>query len=202
MKKLAIFTALILAFSLKALCYDFTNKELALINFNLTLSPDVKSTIEKADANIFSTDKATTKFWYLCYNSVESYMKMKGINVFPPQCFGKKASYDSFGFPKISIASAVKTGVAKFYYRLDIDISILQLSEKNAKVLIKMAVTPFKSPSIIPMEKLDIEMESEVNLDNNFLEGFTRQSDSVTEGTLMNCLNKAADKLTKVMIQR
>lgn len=202
MKKLAIISTLLIACSLKALCYDFTNKEMALIGYNLTLSTKAKALIEKHNPSIFATPKSETKFWYLCYNSVESYMKMKGINAFPYQCFDKKASYDSYGFPKIAVASAVKTGISKFYYKLDIDISVVEQSEGKAKLSVKMWLTPFKSPSIIPMDKLDVDVETEVTLNNQFLEGFTRQADEVAEGTLMSAMNKAADKLTKVMIQK
>lgn len=203
MKKLAVMTLLIVLAATKAFSYDFTNKEIALIGLNINLAKEVKEIIDKSNPTFLESQKGQTKFRFLCYYSVESQMKSKGINAFPYQCFGPKVSADSFGFPNIMINNAIKTDVAKFYYKLDIELLLIQMVDSSkAKLSIKMVLTPYRNKSIIPMDKIDIDMESEVILDAAFLDGFTANVDDIKEGTLMYFINKAADKLTKIMVQK
>lgn len=202
MKKLALL-ALMVALTTQAFSYDFTNKELALINLNIDLKKEIREMIDKSNPSFLASPKGENKFHFLCYYSVENSMKAKGINVFPLQCFGSKAATDSYGFPDIAITKAVKTNVAKFYYKLDIEIALLQMVDSGkAKISVKMVLTPFRSSSIIPMEKIDVDVESEVALNEAFLEGFTANADEVKEGSLMWAIGRASDKLTKIMVQK
>jgi hypothetical protein len=202
MKKLALM-ALMVVLATQAFSYDFTNKELALINLNIDLKKEIREMIDKSNPSFLASPKGENKFHFLCYYSVESSMKAKGINVFPLQCFGSKAATDSYGFPDIAITKAVKTNVAKFYYKLDIEIALLQMADSGkAKISVKMVLTPFRSSSIIPMGKIDVDVESEVALNEAFLEGFTANADEVKEGSLMWAIGRASDKLTKIMVQK
>lgn len=202
MKKLVLLCVAIAGFASHAYCYDFYNKELALIEFNVKTSSEVKSLINKADPSFLSDSNSYSKFLFVSYFSIEKSLKARGINVLPMQCFGEKAGNDSFGFPSLSARRAVKTGVAKFYYKLDIDISIaLPIEENKTKLLVKMTITPYKSPSIIPMEKVNIEQDCEVVADENLLQGYTQKCNSPLDNTLLSAINKAADKLTKVMVK-
>lgn len=202
MKKLALL-ALMVALATQAFSYDFTNKGLALTNLNIDLKKEVREMIDKSNPSFLASQKGENKFHFLCYYSVESSMKAKGINAFPFQCFGSKAATDSYGFPNISISTAIKTNVAKFYYKLDIEIALLQMADSGkAKISVKMVLTPFRSTSIIPMEKIDVDVESEVALNEAFLDGFAANADEIKEGTLMWAIDRASDKLTKIMVQK
>lgn len=203
MKKLAILTLLIVLTIPKAFSYDFTNKEIALISLNININKDVKEIIDKSDPTFLSSQKGQTKFRFICYYSVENLMKSKGINVFPYQCFGPKVQTDSYGFPDILINKAIKTDVAKFYYKLNIEILLVQMESSNkARLAVKMILTPYRNRSIIQMDKIDIDIESEIILDGTLLNGFTSNVDEIKEGTLISAINKAADKLTKIMVQK
>ena len=203
MKKLAILTVMAVLATANAFAYDFTNKGLALISLNIDIKKEVREMIDKSNSSFLASQKGENKFHFLCYYSVESNMKAKGINAFPFQCFGPKVASDSYGFPNISITTATKTNVAKFYYKLDIELSLVQMENPNkAKIAVKMVLTPFRSTSIIPMEKIDVNVESEVILNEAFLDGFTANTDEVKEGTLMWAIDRASDKLTKIMVQK
>jgi hypothetical protein len=202
MKKLALL-ALMVVLANQAFSYDFTNKELALINLNIDLNKKVKEMIDMSNPSFLASQKGENKFHFLCYYSVESSMKVKGINAFPFQCFGPKVAADSYGFPNISISTAIKANVAKFYYKLDIELSLVQMVDSTkAKMSVKMVLTPFRNSSIIPMEKIDVNVESDVLLNEAFLDGFTANTDEIKEGTLMWAINRASDKLTKIMVQK
>ncbi|WP_320052538.1 hypothetical protein [uncultured Acetobacteroides sp.] len=202
MKKFALL-ALTVALATQAFSYDFTNKELALNNLNIDLKKEIREMMDKSDPSFLASPKGENKFHFLCYYTVESSMKAKGINVFPLQCFGSKAAIDAYGFPDIATSKAVKTNVAKYYYKLDIEIALLQMvNHSKAKISVKMILTPFRSPSIIPMEKIDVNVESEVALNEAFLEGFTANADEVKEGSLMWAICRASDKLSKIMVQK
>jgi hypothetical protein len=202
MKKFALLV-LMVTLATQAFSYDFTNKELALTNLNIDLKKEIRELIDKSNPPFLASQKGENKFHFLCYYSVESRMKAKGINALSLQCFGSKAAADSYGLPDIAITKAVKTNVAKFYYKLDIEIALLQLVDSGkAKISVKMVLTPFRSTSIIPMEKIDVDVESEVALNEVFLDGFTANADEIKEGTLMWAIDRASDKLTKIMVQK
>lgn len=203
MKKLTLLALMVVLAATKVFPFDFTNKEVALINLNLNLKKEVREMIDKSNPTFLASQKGENKFHFLCYYSVESSMKAKGINALPFQCFGPKVATDSYGFPNISISKAIKTNVSKFYYKLDIEIVLLQMVDSNkAQISVKMIFTPFRNTSIIPMEKIDVDVESEVTLNESFLEGFTGNADVIKEGTLMWAINRASDKLTKILVQK
>lgn len=203
MKKLTLLALMVVLAATKAFPFDFTNKEVALINLNLHLKKEVREMIDKSNPTFLASQKGENKFHFLCYYSVESSMKAKGINALPFQCFGTKAATDSYGFPNISISKAIKTNVSKFYYKLDIEIALLQMVDSSkAKISVKMTFTPFRNTSIIPMDKIDVDVESEVALNESFLEGFSVNADDIKEGSLMWAINRASDKLTKILVQK
>lgn len=187
----------------KAFGYDFTNKEIALINLNFNADDGIRAIVNSSSPTFLTSSKGEAKFRFICYYSVESHMKQKGVNAFPFQCFGPKASTDSYGFPNLSISAANRTSIAKFYYKLDIEIRLIQkVDNTKAKIAVKMVLTPFKNSSVIPMDKIDVEVESEVLANDLFLEGFTANADEIKEGTLLWAVDRAADKLTKIMVQK
>ena len=203
MKKFLLLALIVVLSTAKAFSFDFTNKEVALINLNLDLQKEVQELINKSNPTLLASQKGENKFHFLCYYSVESSMKAKGINALPFQCFGPKVDTDSYGFPNVSISKAIKTNISKFYYKLDIKIALLQMVDSNkAQISVKMIFTPFRNTSIIPMEKIDVDVQSEVTLNESFLEGFSVNADDIMEGTLMWAINRASDKLTKILVQK
>jgi len=203
MKKLVILSLLLLGMGVSSWGYDFTNKELALINNSLSFNSKVKGWINEKHPGLFDNKKEEMKLRYKCFSIFDGLMKSRTINTLSIKCFGDKASYDDFGFPDISARAAVKTNVAKFYYRLETSIDVVKDVEKGIAIIsVKMAVTPFKSPSIIPMEKIDVTVESEVAINESFLSGLDGSNTEPTEASLHNAIFKAADKLTKVLTQK
>lgn len=203
MKRMILTAIILIGISINAFGYDYANKQLAPIGYTLNLSPEVKDLLKQQSPDIFATEKAETKFRFIVYFALENALKSKGISVLPYQCFGKKGSTDEFGFPKMMMHKAAKTGVSKYYFKIDVDVDFAEpVSENKGALVVKMVLTSFKSPSIIPLDKIDTESTTEIIIDKNFLEEFTFQADEPTESSLLAAFDKTSKKLAKIMTQK
>lgn len=203
MKKMILAVITIIGMSFNSFGYDYTKKQLAPIGYSLNLSSDVKDLIKQQSPDIFATQKAETKFRFIIYYALENEMKAKGVNLFPYQCFGKKGSTDEYGFPKMMMHTAAKTGVSKFYFKIDVDVELAKpVSEGKGEITVKMVLTSFKAPSILPLDKIDTETTTEIVLDSKFLEEFVAQTDEISETSLIAAFNKTSAKLAKIMTQK
>lgn len=202
MKNLLL-TVLLIAFSTSiSNAYDFSNKQLAPINYNLTLSSEVKNLISQINPDFFQDEQAEIKFRFQIYFAVENILKSNGINILPYQCFEPKSSTDKYGFPKITASRAVKTGVSNFYFKIDIALALEKpIENEKGNLLVKMEIIPYKTPSIIPMERIDTETSHEITIDHKFTYGLSNFNEP-SNTSLLSAINATAEKLSKIMTQK
>lgn len=147
MKRLTIIIGLILIMGspFKVLSQKYRNKEISLIQLNVTIQPEIKRHLEllegsfpdlkneKADKII---GKIKEQVWGVLQDKLQSDI---GMTIMPLNTFGDDIAYDLYGFPDASVSKAQKKGASKYYMKVDVNIGnelfqyTTQITTKNKK---------------------------------------------------------------------
>lgn len=121
-------TALLLHGETKA--QRFKNQQVAVIEFDFSLHPLIRKKMipyeglyPELPPNVKGGDEV---FWHLksfCFELLKSQLESEiGMIVMPLNSYGKRFSYDRYGFPTMNIERAQRRGDARYYLKIKMDI--------------------------------------------------------------------------------
>lgn len=212
---LVVSTLLCLAIApYKASSINYKNKQLALIAFNLTISPNMLeklNTLENhfPEARVPKTDKVIKKIKDMTWIVLEERLQKEiGMYILPINAYGKEFDYDEYEYPNTSINKAIRRGISKYYMKIDITIDFEEIDKPSVvsstlkhitdtinstntteiphpKARVTITLTTFSEKGIMPIDK--------------FTGNFTASEPWVFDATLLDGLindNAAGDTNT------
>mgnify|MGYP006297314311 CR=1 FL=1 len=125
MKRLVLLSACIF-FAAVASAQNYTNKQFALINYNLKITDAFRSDLKHLDDYIHNLEvhnkKAKDKLkammiHHLYYNMTPHLERKLEISILPINSFMQEVKYDDYGYPKASIRRAMRKGDSPYYFK-------------------------------------------------------------------------------------
>jgi hypothetical protein len=126
---ISLFVVLALALSINANAQNYRNKELSLISYNFSISPNLRLPLN-SQAHLFPETKnkkadkvvALTKdrTWDVIKERLES---ETGMYILPLNSHGSSFKYDQYNFPNVPINRAIRVGSSRYYLRVDMNLS-------------------------------------------------------------------------------
>lgn len=123
---LALLVLVILPFNAGSI--NYRNKHLALIAFNVTISPQVMERLNSyenqfPDIKNHRANKIIKRIKDITWILLEDRLEREiGLYLYPVNIYGNQFDYDEFEFPNTSINKAIRRGNSKFYMRVDLNI--------------------------------------------------------------------------------
>jgi hypothetical protein len=180
---LVLFILLSLAIApFKASSINYKNKQLALIAFNLTISPNMLeklNTLENhfPDVKNQKNNKVIKKIKDMTWIVLEERLQREiGMYILPINAYGKEFDYDQYEYPNTSINKAIRRGISKYYMRIDMTIDFEEISKPSVvsstlkniidttnktnkvelpqpKAKVSITLTTFSEKGIMPIDK-------------------------------------------------
>lgn len=223
MKKIVILSALLLGIitSENAIAQKYRKKEVSLISFKLNINTDYRSKIE-AYSNYFNEPKnknanrVDNQIIYTAWDLIGEKLRSDvGMLILPLDAYGKKFSYDEYGFPDIGINKALNKGQSKYYMKIDIEFGpefsakyitksspdsanqTIHLKDDEMKPKLVINLTIYSDKGIIPVANCSGEVVSEdiITIDKSFFDGIINNDINPDKITLYNLIEKASKKL-------
>lgn len=180
---LAVITLLCFAIApFNANAINYKNKQLALIAFNLTISPSMLeklNTLENhfPEAKNKKNNKVIKRIKDMTWSVLEERLQKEiGMYILPINAYGKEFDYDQYEYPNTNINKAIRRGISKYYMKIDMTIdfeeiakpSVVSTTLKNIidttnktsnaelpqpKARVSITLTTFSEKGIIPIDK-------------------------------------------------
>jgi hypothetical protein len=168
--------------SYSASSINYKNKQLALISFNVSISPQIMDMLNGLnphfpDSRNPKMDKVIKRLKDVTWNLLEERLEREiGMYILPINSFGNQFDYDEYEYPNTSINKAIRRGNAKFYLKIDmvIDFELVSnptgygsstrskrdtSSAKNSdtqpepKTRVSIVLTTYSEKGILPVDK-------------------------------------------------
>ncbi len=224
MKKIATI-ALILTIGLllneSSFAQKYRKKEVSLISFKLNINSDYRSKIEAFSSyfnepNNKNANRVDNQIIYTAWDIIGEKLRNEvGMVILPLDAYGKKFTYDDYGFPDMGIAKAINKGQSKYYLKIDIELGpeisakyitkshpdsvnqIIHLKDDEMKPKLTIYLTIYSDKGIIPVANCSGEVLAEdvITLDKNFFDGIINNTVNPDQITLYNLIEKASKKL-------
>jgi hypothetical protein len=171
MMKNFIITTLLFVISLNVSAQNFTDKQFALINYELEITDEfrkdmkpLKKFIKKVEVHNKDTDDKLKALMvhHFYYHLAEQLEKHAEIDIIPINTFMQEVKYDEFGYPKSNISKILRIGDSHFYFKLKILVdSKTEEKKKNDPKLrgdisfpaITIDINVYNDEGIIPVDR-------------------------------------------------
>lgn len=226
MKKLAILLGVLslMALPYKGISQKYKNREITLIQFNVTIQPEIKKQLDQLESKFPETKnknidpiiaKIKEESWELIFEKLQHDV---GMLVMPINTLGDQISYDVYGFPDVGITKAQKKGATKYYMKVDLQIGpeLYQyatstskdkkentpqrviLNSDEIKPVVTITLTTFPTNGIIPLNKYigSIVAPNVLKVDASILDGLVNDTIKNDKSTLMSLIAATVEELT------
>lgn len=162
-----LITLLTLISSYSANCINYKNKQLALISFNVTISPQIMEKLKGLDSHFPDTrnpkmDKIVKRLKDVTWSLVEERLEREiGMYILPINSFGSQFDYDDYEFPNTSINKAIRRGNAKFYMKVDM---VIDFELVNNPTGYGSAIRSRRDTSIAKVDDVQPEPKTRVSI--------------------------------------
>lgn len=226
MKKLILITAVIVLIGLPfhVGCTNYKNKEITLIQFNVTIQPEIKKYLYQLEDNFpplknEKADRIIGRIKDYAWSALQDKLQQQiGMIVMPLNTLGDRISYDVYDFPDVGISKAQKKGASKFYMKVDLQIGpeifqytthtsskdkkdslpqYTRLKEGEIKPMITITLTTYPNSGILPLDKFvgTTAAPSIWAVNASILDGLVNTNNKNDQSTLMSLTQKAIDEL-------
>jgi len=204
MKKILL-TAACMAIAAGVFAQNYTNKQFALIDYDLKITDVFREDIQHLDAFLESVEvhnedaddrlKAIL-IHHLYYNIKPVLERNLEISILPINSFMRSIKYDEYGYPRASISKAMRKGDSPFYFKVEINLDS-QTEEKREKdpglpdkitfPQYTIDITIYNDEGIIPVDhwhgeaSADGPIQADKNLFGDFIDPRNLPSDSTQE---------------------
>jgi len=210
-----LFSVLFLSLATLTLAQNYTNKQMALIHYNLKISESFREEVQPLNNYLQSVEvhnkdaddrlKAVL-IHHLYYNLTPRIERQLEISILPIHSFMEAVKYDKFGYPRSSINRALRKGDSPFYFKLDVTLSSRTEEEKEANPempegmiwpFFTIEVTVFNDEGIIPVDKWHGEARTEegIAVEKDLFGEFTKQRPALGATTLSGLYDQAVSNL-------
>ncbi|MCB8964153.1 MAG: hypothetical protein H6536_03810 [Bacteroidales bacterium] len=199
----------------------YRKKETSVISFKLNIDYSYRSKFDSF-GGLFNTPKyenanrVDNQIIYTAWDLISERIRNEaGMLLLPLDAYGKKFTYDNYGFPDIGIAKALKKGQSKYYIKIDVEIGpeqsaryatksqpdtankVVQLKEDEFKPKVTISLTIFSDKGIIPVASGTGEAAAEdiLILNENFFDGIANGTTTADHTTLYKLIDKASQDL-------
>jgi hypothetical protein len=217
MKKIILF-AFFFAFAASASAQNYTNKQMALIDYDLKVSKEFREDIQSLQDHIGSAEvhnkdaddrlKALL-IHHLYYNMAPRLERELDMSILPINSFMQEVRYDKFGYPRASINRALRKGDSPFYFKLEIALDSKTEEKREEKPELPDNITfprftidviIYNDEGMLPVDKWHGEAEPEEGMvvEKAMLGEFIDQPASTSgppKQTLSTLFEDALDKL-------
>ena len=174
MKRLIFITLILIIGANITFAQNITNKQFALIKYELKIADEFRKDLEPLRGFIENTEVRTKNkedklksimVHYIYYHLKERFEKNLDIDIIPRNSFGDKAKYNEYGYPRIGIGKALRKGSATFYFKVEVNIKskteeriendpkLKEIDENIFFPYIITKVTIYNDEGIIPVAK-------------------------------------------------
>ena len=138
MKKLILLAACI-SIAAGVFAQNYTNKEFALINYDLKITDALREDIQHLDTfmgtveihNKNAEDRLKAILIHHLYYNMKPVLERKlDLSILPINSFMQRIRYDEFGYPRASISKALRKGDSPYYFKVEIKLDS-QTQEKR-----------------------------------------------------------------------
>lgn len=223
MKKLAILAAVLvsMASTQNTFGQNYRKRETSLISMKLNVHEEYRSKLD-AYSSLFrapqnkNANSVDNQILYTAWDLIGEKLKNEvGMILLPLNAYGKKFTYDIYGFPDVGINRALSRGHSKFYLKIDMalapefttrQVTKSQLDSANhAKPLqsdeikpkLTIHLTIYSDKGIVPVATCmgDALTETVITLDKTYFDGIINSNVDPGRNTLYNLMEQAARKL-------
>ena len=187
--------AICVAIAASVSAQNYTNKQFALIHYNLKITDAFREDIQHLDAYLESAkihnedadDRLKAMLIHHLYYNMERVLEKKlEISILPINSFMQQINYDDFGYPKASVRKAIRKGDFPFYFKLKIILDSLTESKREKSNQLPsdityphytLDITLYNDEGILPVDRWHGESKPEEPLkaDKDLFGGFTGQ---------------------------
>ncbi len=224
MKKLLIFTLILILSISQSFSRDIRNKQFSLFEYHFEISDNFKEEISSLSSYLNNiktyknpgNDQLKAVLIHNIYYSIEEALEEQlEIEILPVNSFQNNVKYNDYGYPKTSISKALRKGYSKYYLKIIVKIESLTEEKRksnpelfediNETVIIpqiSIDITVFNNEGIIPVDKwIGIaSSDKPLVIDNYFIKGFDNSDNELEKNTKDN-LSSIKDKAINQMIQ-
>jgi len=206
---------LLLCLAVASFGQNYTNKQMALIHYNLKISETFRQEIRPLGKYLQSVEVHNKKaedrlkavlIHHLYYNLAPRIEGQLEISILPINSFMEAVKYDEYGYPKANINRALRKGDSPFYFKLDVSLKSQTEEKKEADPevpdslifpLFTIDVTVFNDEGIIPVDKWHGKATAEegLTLEKSLFGEFTRQRPPLGATTLSSLYDQAITNL-------
>lgn len=199
----------------------YRKRETYLIDFKVKIDEDYKRKFEQF-ASIFpqgankTVSPVENLIRYTTWDIIKSKLTDRvGMIILPLNAYGKKFSYDDFGFPNVAVSRAIRKGESKYYIKLELEIvpeysskfititnpdtanQIVQLQDNELKADVIVRLTIYNDKGIIPIKTCEgrAHCDEVVTLDEHFFDGIANGAVNPSATNLYNLIDKATDHI-------
>jgi len=218
-KAILSFAVLVLALSISANAQNYRNKELSLISYNFTISPNLRLPLN-SQAHLFpeTKNKKADKIVALIKDRTWDVIKERleaetGMYILPLNSHGSSFKYDAYNFPNVPINRAIRVGSSRYYLRVDLNLSAAptgreggygatnsSTDSEGVTPQVSITVTTYSDKGVVPQHKFSTTLTAEKAwiINENNLNGITNgkeyQKDDTS--TILGLVNLALNEIT------
>lgn len=178
----------------------FYKREVALISYNLDIDEGYKQKFESFAGEFRQLKNnelspIANQIYYSTWDLIKQTLESQtGMFILPIDAYGKKFSYNDYGFPNTSASKAINKGESKYYLKIDLSIkpeletiqttvlskpdsTKVALGPNQIQPIVKIEITIFSDKGIIPVCKTSVETKSltAIEVNSALFDGFSNE---------------------------
>jgi hypothetical protein len=210
-----LLTTLLVCLAAVTFSQNFTNKQMALIHYDLKISETFREEVRPLSNYLQSVEVHNEEardrlkavlIHHLYYNLAPRIERQLDISILPINSFMEAVKYDEYGYPKAGISRALRKGDSPFYFKLEVSLESQteEKKESNPEIpdsvtfpFFSIDITIFNDEGIIPADKWHGEAAAEegLALEKSLFGEFTRQRPALGATTLSSLYDQAIANL-------
>lgn len=202
--------------SLSAQSKKFYKRETALIFYELTIDGGYMQKFEQYE-QLFSPSKDSKRhpiknqMLYTSWDMVRQALEQQtGMLIVPMDAYGKRFTYNDYGFPNMTANKAISKGESRYYLRFDISLkpeanpiystnaqkpdSLLTVLEPNQiQPILTIDITIYPNKGVLPVCKATITHKAPepMELNAELFDGFVNDKATITPTNIYGLLHEA-----------
>lgn len=221
LSKVALILLIGLVFVESGFAQKYRKKEVSLIALKLNINNDYRTKID-AFSSYFNepqnkkANRVDNQLIYSAWDIIGEKLRNEvGMIILPLDAYGKKFTYDEYGFPDVGISKALNKGQSRYYMKIDIELGpevsakyitksqpdsanqIIHLKDDEIKPKVTINLTIYSDKGIIPVANCIGEATADkiISIDKSFFDGIINSTDNQDKTTLLNLMKEASRKL-------